>query len=46
LRGHRREAIPDNDRPRAPLRAFAALGVFAVMVAGFWMAYRMGIAAA
>jgi membrane-associated phospholipid phosphatase len=46
LRGHRREAIPDNDRRRAPLRAFAALGVFAVMVAGFWMAYRMGIAAA
>jgi membrane-associated phospholipid phosphatase len=46
LRGHPREAIPDNDRRRAPLRALAALGVFAMMVAGAWVAYRMGMAAA
>lgn len=46
LRSHPREAIPESDRRRAPLAALAAFGVFAVMVAGFWMAYRMGVAVA
>jgi membrane-associated phospholipid phosphatase len=46
LRTHPPAAIPGSDRRRAPRRALAALGVFAVMVAGFWVAYRMGMAVA
>ena len=41
LRASRREAVSDDDRRRAPFRALIAAGIFAVMVAGFWIAYRM-----
>jgi membrane-associated phospholipid phosphatase len=41
LRGHPREAVAERDRRAAPLRALAVIGAFAVMVAGFWVAYRM-----
>jgi membrane-associated phospholipid phosphatase len=43
LRSHPREAIAERDRRGAPLRAMAAVGIFAVMVAGFWIAYQMGM---
>ena len=42
LRPHRRETITDGDVRRAPLRAAAAGGAFAVMVAAFWLAYASG----
>jgi membrane-associated phospholipid phosphatase len=41
LRTSRREAVSDDDRRRAPFRALIAAAIFAVMVAGFWIAYRM-----
>ena len=39
LRKYPRQAVPEEDRRRAPFRALAASGIFAVMVAGFWIAY-------
>jgi hypothetical protein len=33
--------VTDVDRQRAPLRALAAAGVYAVAVAGFWVAYQI-----
>lgn len=41
LRGYPREAVAEEDRSRAPVRALAAIGIFGVMVAGFWVAYRL-----
>lgn len=41
LRGFPREAVDDDDRRRAPLRALGAVGAFGLMVAGFWVAYRL-----
>ena len=43
LRGYPREAVPDADQRLAPIRALAAAGIFAIMVAGFWVAYLMGM---
>ena len=43
LRRHPREAVPERDRRRAPVRALAVAGIFALMVAGFWVAYRIGV---
>ncbi len=40
LRTSPREAVSEHDRRRAPLRALMAVGIFGVMVAGFWVAYR------
>jgi membrane-associated phospholipid phosphatase len=45
LRGFPRDAVADGDRRRAPFRAFSAIGIFAVMVACFWVAYRVQMAA-
>lgn len=39
LRGYPREAVAERDRSRAPVRALAAIGIFAFMVASFWVAY-------
>jgi membrane-associated phospholipid phosphatase len=41
LRGYPREAVAETDRRRAPFRALGAVGIFGIMVAGFWMAYRI-----
>jgi len=41
LRSYPREAAADNDRRRAPLRALVVVGIFGVMVAGFWVAYQI-----
>jgi membrane-associated phospholipid phosphatase len=40
LRGYPREAVPEHDRRRAPVRALAVAGIFGIAVAGFWVAYR------
>jgi membrane-associated phospholipid phosphatase len=37
-----RGAVDEGDRRRAPLRALWAIGLFALAVAGFWVAYRIG----
>lgn len=39
LRGYPREAVAERDRSRAPVRALAAIGIFGIMVASFWVAY-------
>ncbi len=41
LRSYPREAVPENDRRRAPYRALGVVALFAITVAGFWVAYRM-----
>ncbi len=41
LRRYQREAVAERDRRRAPLRALAVIGIFGIMVAGFWVAYRI-----
>jgi membrane-associated phospholipid phosphatase len=41
LRHHRRDAVPEADRRRAPRRALATVAVFALMIAGAWIAYRL-----
>ena len=40
LRGSSRDDVSDADRERAPLRALAAAAVFALMIAGFAVAYH------
>ena len=40
LRSYPREALPESDRRRAPFRALGAIGIFGIMVACFWVAYR------
>lgn len=41
LRSYPREAVSEDDRRRAPVRALVVAGMFAAMVAGFWMAYQV-----
>jgi hypothetical protein len=41
LRSYPREAVADNDRRRAPLRALVVIGIFGIMVAGFRVAYQI-----
>jgi membrane-associated phospholipid phosphatase len=41
LRPYPRSAVTERDRRRAPWRALAVIGVFAVMVAGFWAAFQL-----
>jgi membrane-associated phospholipid phosphatase len=41
LRSYPREVVPENDRRLAPYRALSAVGLCGVMIAGFWVAYRM-----
>ena len=41
LRRYPREAATEIDRRRAPVRALVVIGIFAIMVAGFWVAYRI-----
>ena len=41
LRTYPHHSVTDVDRQRAPLRALAAAGVYAVAVAGFWVAYQI-----
>jgi membrane-associated phospholipid phosphatase len=43
LRPHSREAVPLPDRQGAPARAVWAIAAFAIMVAGFQVAYRIMI---
>lgn len=42
LQPHSRERIAETDRRRAPVRALAVAALFGVMVAGFWVAFRIG----
>jgi membrane-associated phospholipid phosphatase len=44
LRGYPREAVAENDRRRAPFRALGAIGIFGIVVGGFWVAYRIQMA--
>ncbi len=37
-----RGAVDEGDRRRAPFRALWAIGIFAMAIAGFWVAYRTG----
>ncbi len=46
LRTYPREAVSERDRRAAPRRALVVVAIFAVMVAGFWVAYRILAAAA
>jgi len=41
LRNASREAIDETDRRRAPVRALGAMGIFGIIVAGFWVVYRI-----
>jgi membrane-associated phospholipid phosphatase len=41
LRRYPRAAVAENDRSGAPLRALGAVGIFAIMVASFWVTYRL-----
>jgi membrane-associated phospholipid phosphatase len=43
LRRYPREAVAESDRRRAPFRALAIIGIFGIMVAGFWLAYLSGV---
>jgi hypothetical protein len=43
LRTYPREAVAESDRRRAPSRALAVIGIFGIMIAGFWVAYQMGM---
>jgi membrane-associated phospholipid phosphatase len=45
LRRYPREAVTEDDRRRAPVRAVWAIGIFGITIAGFWMAYQMGMMA-
>ena len=40
LRSYPREAVAETDRRRAPVRALTVIGIFGIMVAGVWVAYR------
>lgn len=46
LRRHPRRQVDEVDRRRAPRAAQVAVAVYALMVAGFWAAYQLGVAAA
>lgn len=41
LRTYPREAVAESDRSRAPFRALTVIGIFAIMIAGFWVAYQI-----
>jgi len=41
LRSHPLEAVPESDHRRAPARALAGVGIFAMMVAGLWVEYQI-----
>lgn len=41
LRRYPREAVPESDRRLAPVRALCAVGIFGIMVACFWVGYRI-----
>jgi membrane-associated phospholipid phosphatase len=43
LRRYPRAEVTEDDRRRAPRCALAAIGIFAFMIAGFWVAYQMQI---
>ena len=45
LRSYSREAIAESERRLAPFRALRVIPIFGIMVAGYWVAYRMGMAA-
>ncbi len=45
LRTYPREAVAEDDRRRAPVRAAGVAAIFAIMIAGFWVAYRIQTAA-
>jgi membrane-associated phospholipid phosphatase len=44
LRSYPPEATSEHDRRRAPLRALSVIGLFAMVVAGFWVTYRVQLA--
>ena len=42
LRPFPRDRVAESDRQRAPVRALIPVAIFAIVVAGFWIAYRTG----
>lgn len=44
LRPPQCDPVSASDRQRAPLRALGVIGIFAIVVAGFWVAYRVRLA--
>jgi membrane-associated phospholipid phosphatase len=40
LRPYPRDAVPVRDHQLAPRRALSVVGIFAIMVAGFWLVYQ------
>ena len=43
LRSYPREGIPDGERRLAPVLALAAGGIYALIVAGLWLLYAIGV---
>jgi membrane-associated phospholipid phosphatase len=41
LRTYPREAVPEIDRRRAPVRAPIVAAIYGITIAGFWVAYRL-----
>jgi hypothetical protein len=43
LRHYSPEAVAESERRRAPFRALGVLGIYGIMIAGFWVAYSIGV---
>lgn len=43
LRSYPREAVSESDRRRAPFRALAVIAIFGIMLACFWVSYRIQV---
>ena len=41
LRTYPREAVPEIDRRRAPVRAPVVIAIYGITIAGFWVSYRL-----
>jgi hypothetical protein len=42
LRRYSPEGVAESERRRAPVRALGVVGIYGVMIAGFWVAYLLG----
>jgi membrane-associated phospholipid phosphatase len=43
LRGYSRAAVSEGDRRRARIGTLSAVGLYGIVVAGFWLAYKAGM---